>query len=138
MPKLIFENFIVTICLIFLSCSTGSDYLKHDDLNFLYKGMKKEEFVKKITVYPKLTFSFKREGKTFEVLALSMLYNRTSLYTGGSPPYTTIALTNPLIFLFYEGKLRYWGLESEFCKSEDEEISNFYEVLYSELEKHRY
>lgn len=135
--RLIVVKLLVLICLQLDSCSTERTFVTHDDLNILFKGMKKEEFVKKITLYPQLTFSFKRQDKTFEVLALSMLYRRSSLYTGGSSPYTTIAHTNPLIFLFYEGKLRYWGLESEFCISEDEEIAYFSEELYSELDKHR-
>lgn len=109
--------------------------------------MTRSKFEEKITVSPEKVFTLKSGNKSYEVVAMSILtglsqssyssYNPGVNGSGGSwsTTTTTTSHTNYTLFLYDEGKLRYWGMKNEYSKCEDKEIADLAPALYSEFNK---
>lgn len=137
---------LLTLSVMFLA-SCGPTYLTNNDLSLLHKGMTRAKFDEVITVKPEKEFKLKSGGKTYDVAAIELLTgiskSTSSSYSpgvgGGAGSWTstttTTAHTNYSLFLYLDGKLRYWGMKNEYSKCEDKEIADIAPELYKEFDK---
>lgn len=136
--KLVFALIFFSFTLL-MSCGTSRININH--LRVFEKGMPKAQVKELILlVPPEKEFTISINEKEYQVMVIPLLVGTKMLSfnfpipIGGYWNVTTtsalVSQTDYCIFIFTEGKLRYWGMKNDYSKSEDIEISTLSPKLY--------
>lgn len=110
-----------------------------DEMKPIHKGMAPDDVSKMLDLNPKDMFKVSLGDKSYNVETFML---QTSQYTTSSTSYgpggatyttsTTHATTSPMICLYYEKRLVYWGFMNDFSKSDESPINEIAPLIYKE------
>jgi hypothetical protein len=133
----------IALVAVVLCFGCRPDYLTHNSLNVLQKGMLRGRVDDELNMSPKRTSLFTQNGVRYimDMYPLQTAQTKTTstntTYTGYSQVTTRTTTTtdylHTCIMLYAGDALRYWGMMGDFSKSDDPEIAALAPLVYTKF-----
>ncbi|MBX7153538.1 MAG: hypothetical protein U0Y96_14490 [Candidatus Kapaibacterium sp.] len=132
-------SILSALVMIVMLQSCAKNMASFDEMKPIHKGMSPEDVSKMLDMNPKDMFKVTSGDKSYNVetymLQTSQYTTSSSSYGPGGVTYTTTTThssASPMICLYYEKRLVYWGFMNDFSKSDESPISELAPLIYKE------